>query len=81
MSTPITFEDLAIRNQAGIFSPEKLSTLKRVFDTLCLEAAIPMGAKSERNALAHKLVMAASTAEDESLLMVFGRNAVSNYRR
>jgi hypothetical protein len=81
MNTHITWEDLAIRNHAGIFCPEKLSTLKRVFDKVCLEASIPLGAMSERNALAYKLLVAANTSEDESLLMVFGRNAVSSYRR
>ena len=81
MNTPLTFEDLAIRNQAGFFSPEKLATLKRVFDTVCLEASIPEGASNERNELAHKLLMAANTAEHESLLLVYARNAVSNLRR
>ena len=81
MSNQITFEDLAIRNETGFVSAEKLSTLKRVFDAVCEEAAIPVGAKSERNDLAHKLLNASSTAENESLLMVFARNAVSNYRR
>ena len=77
----ITFEDLAVRNQAGFISPEKLSMLKRVFDAMCAEAAIPAGAKSERDDLAHKLITASSTAEDEALLLVFARNAVNNYRR
>ena len=81
MSNHITFEDLAVRNQAGFVSPEKLSTLKRVFDAICHEAAIPVEAKIERNDLAHKLITASSTAEDETLLMVFARNAVNNYRR
>jgi hypothetical protein len=80
MNKHITFEDLAVRNQAGFFSPEKLSTLKRVFDTVCEEAAIPVGTKSERNDLAMKLITAASIEEHESLLLVFARKAVANYR-
>lgn len=81
MDTHITVEDLAIRNEAGVISPERLSTLKRVFDTVCQEAAIPVDAKNERNDLAHKLIVASSTAEEESLLLVLARNAVANYRR
>ena len=81
MNNHLSFEDLAVRKEPGVVSPEKLSTLKRVFDTICQEAAIPVGAKDERDALAHKLITASSTAEDESLLLVFARNAVNNFRR
>jgi hypothetical protein len=81
MGALISFEDLAIRNQAGILTPEKLATLKRVFDAICQEFKIPPAAKSERNDLAQKILAAAATIEHEPLLLVFARNAVAKYRR
>ena len=81
MNSLISFEDLAIRNQAGILTPAKLATLKRVFDAICEEFRIPLAAKSERNDLAHNILTAAGTIEHESLLLVFARNAVAKYRR
>lgn len=80
MDPLVSFEDLAIRNQAGILTPAKLATLKRVFDGICDECKMPLTAKAERNDLAHKLLTAASTIEHESLLLAFARDAVSNYR-
>ena len=77
----LSFEDLAIRNQAGYLPRAKLATLKRVFDAICEEYKIPLAAKSERNDLAHKILTAAGTIEHESLLLVFARNAVAKYRR
>jgi hypothetical protein len=80
MDKAISFEDLAIRNQAGILTQEKLATLKRVFDAICHEFKIPLAAKAERNDLAQKILNAAGTIEYEPLLLVFARNAVSKYR-
>lgn len=80
MDNAISFEDLAIRNQAGILTPEKLAILKRVFDAICHEFNIPVAAKSERNDLAQKILNAASTIEYEPLLLVYVRNAVEKYR-
>jgi hypothetical protein len=75
------FEDLAVRNQTGNLTPEKLATLRRVFDAICEEFKIPLSAKSERNDLAHKILTAAGTIEYEPLLLIFARNAVAKYRR
>ena len=76
-----TLEDLAVRTEAGVISPEKLSTPKRIFDTVCKEVAIPPGAESERSNLAQKIINAANTTEEESLLLVFARRAAQNMRR
>ena len=51
MNTQFKLDDLVARN----INPEKLATLQRVFETACMEAAIPEGARSERNELAEKL--------------------------
>lgn len=80
MHTPITVDDLVSRNM----NPEKLETLRRVFDAVCEEAAIPESAKSERNDLAEKLLTAGVTAGDtpeyETLLLTYARRVVARYR-
>jgi hypothetical protein len=81
MHTPFTMDDLVSRNM----NPEKLETLRRVFDAVCEEAAIPENAKSERNELAEKLLTAGVTAGDspeyENLLMTYARRVVAHYRQ
>ncbi len=80
MHTPFTMDDLVSRNM----NPEKLETLRRVFETVCEEAAIPESAKSERNELAEKLLTAGvtvgETPEYETLLMTYARRVVAHYR-
>ena len=80
MHTPFTMDDLVSRNM----NPEKLETLRRVFETVCEEAAIPESAKSERNELADKLLTAGvtvgETPEYETLLMTYARRVVAHYR-
>lgn len=80
MPTPFTMEDLVSRN----INPEKLEALRRVFDAVCEEAAIPESAKSERNDLADKLLTAGisvgETPEYETLLMTYARRVVAHYR-
>jgi hypothetical protein len=80
MHTPFTMDDLVSRNM----NPEKLETLRRVFDTVCEEAAIPESAMSERNELAEKLLTAGvtvgETPEYETLLMTYARRVVAHYR-
>ena len=81
MNAPFTLDDLATRNM----NPEKLAALQRVFDTVCVEAAIPEGARSERNELAEKLLTAGisvgETPQYETLLMTYARRMVAHYRR
>ena len=80
MNAPFTLDDLASRNM----NPEKLEALRRVFDAVCEEAAIPENAKSERNELAEKLLTAGvtvgETPEYETLLMTYARRVVAHYR-
>ena len=80
MNAPFTLDDLASRNM----NPEKLEALRRVFDAVCEEAAIPESAKSERNELAEKLLTAGVTVGDtpeyENLLMTYARRVVAHYR-
>ena len=70
-----------INKLAAYHSPEKLTLLKRVFDTTCQEAAIPQNAKAERNNLAEMLLAAAIGVELEPDLLLAARKAVAAYRQ
>ena len=63
MNMRFAVEDAAVRRQAGYFSPERLATLKMIFEAVCDEAAIPSDAKGERNALATRLLAAGETID------------------
>ena len=80
MNKPFTVENAAVRRQAGYISPERLATLKMIFETVCDEAAIPSDAKGERDALATKLLVAGETVESEMMLVVTAMKAVPDYR-
>ena len=80
MNMRFAVEDAAVRRQAGYISPERLATLKMIFEAVCAEAAIPSDAKGERNALATKLLAAGETVESEMLLVVTAMKAVADYR-
>ena len=54
MDMPFTFESAVVRRQPGYFSPERLATLKNIFDTVCDEAAIPADAKRRPRCAGHK---------------------------
>jgi hypothetical protein len=80
MNEPFTVENAAVRQQAGYFSPEKLATLKMIFEAVCDEIAIPSDAKGERDILATKLLDAGETVESEMMLIVTAMKAVADYR-
>jgi hypothetical protein len=77
MNAPFTLDDLVSRKM----NPEKLATLQHVFETVCVEAAIPEDAKSERSQLAEKLLTAGvsvgETTHYESLLLTYARRVVA----
>ncbi len=80
MNKRFTVKDAAVRRQAGYFSPERLATLKMIFEAVCAEAAIPSDAKGERDALATRLLAAGETIESEMMLVLTAMKAVSDYR-
>jgi hypothetical protein len=84
VSAPITLYDFVLRKRVGYINREKLATLKRVFDTVCAEAAIPTDAPHERIELAESLLTASATIsvtiEYEPLLLAVARRAVADYR-
>jgi hypothetical protein len=67
---PSAFENAVIRHQAGRLTPERLATLKSIFDTVCDEAAIPVNASGDRDALATKILVTSETIESEMMLVV-----------
>ena len=70
MAMPSAFENAVIRHQAGRLTPERLATLKSIFDTVCDEAAIPVNASGDRDALATKILVTSETIESEMMLVV-----------
>jgi hypothetical protein len=80
MNKRFTDEGAAVRRKAGYFSPERLDTLKMIFEAVCAEAAVPSDAKGERNALATRLLAAGDTVESDMMLVVAAMKAVADYR-
>ena len=72
--------DRLVCRPAGYFSPERLNTLKMIFEAVCAEAAIPSDAKGERNALATRLLAAGETVESDMMLVVAAMKAVADHR-
>ena len=72
--------DRLVGRQAGYFSPERLTTLKMIFEAVCAEAAIPSDAKGERHALATRLLVAGETIESDMMLVVAAMKAVADHR-
>lgn len=81
MTKKFSLESVALREDASYFSPEKLTTLKRIFDTACEEAAIPADATSERDALAIRMLAASKITEDEPSLIAFARKVIAEFGR
>jgi hypothetical protein len=63
------------------YDPEVIATLKRIFDLICEEAAIPENATAERNEVARQMLLACSTNPDGAALTSAARRAVAGYRK
>ena len=81
MDMPFTFESAVVRRPAGYFSPERLTTLKNIFETVCDEAAIPPDASSDRDALATKILVAGETITSEMVLVLTAMHVAMGLRR
>ena len=81
MDMPFTFESAVVRHQAGYFSPERLTALKNIFETVCDEAAIPADASDDRDALATKILLTSETTESEMMLVLTAMQAAMDRRR
>jgi hypothetical protein len=81
MAKPSAFENAVVRHQDGNFSPERLATLKNIFETVCDEASIPANARRDRDALATKILVAGETINSEMVLVLTAMQAALDGRR
>jgi hypothetical protein len=81
MDMPFTFENAVVQRQSSYISPERLTTLKNIFETVCDEAAIPVDATGDRNALATKILVTSETIESEMMLVLAAMQTAMDGRR
>jgi hypothetical protein len=81
MDLPFSFENAVVQRHAGNISPERLTTLKNIFETVCDEAAIPPDASGDRNALATKILVTSETIESEMMLVLAAMQTAMDSRR
>ncbi len=81
MDMPFTFENAVVRRQVGYISPERLTTLKNIFETVCDEAAIPADASGDRDALATKILVTSETTQSEMMLVLTAMQSAMDRRR
>ncbi len=81
MAKPSAFETAVVRHPAGNFSPERLATLKNIFETVCEEAAIPANARRDRDVLASKILVAGETITSEMVLVLAAMHTAMGLRR
>ena len=81
MNRSFSFENAVVRHPARSFSPERLATLRDIFETVCDEAAIPPDASSDRDALAAKILVTSETIESEMMLVLAAMQTAMDGRR
>lgn len=81
MNQQFSTDSIFKRSDGGYYDPEVMATLKRIFELICAEAAIPVNAKAERNWLALQMFSAWSTNPDGAGLIHAARKAVADYRK
>ncbi len=79
MSIHFSKENISARPDSGYYSPEKLTLLKRIFDTSCKEAGITI--KAVRDDLAIKLLIAGKNFESEDKLIELMKKSIAQLRR
>ena len=79
MSVHFSKERISARPDAGYYSPEKLTLLKRIFDNVCKTAGIIE--QRERDSIADDLIVAGKTFRDEAALIEFTKKAIAKFRR
>ncbi len=80
MAMPSAFEN-AVVHRAGNFSPERLATLRNIFETVCDEAGIPADARGDRDALAAKILISGETITSEMVLVLNAMHVAMGLRR
>ena len=81
MNKPFKYGKLAPRRSGTYFTPEKLTTLKMIFDAVCDELAIPGDATIERELLATRIMVMGQTVESEMILVTTAMEAIADHRQ
>ena len=81
MNEPFRYEKLVTRRSGTYISPEKLTTLKMIFDAVCDELAIPGDATIERELLAARIMVMGQSVESEMILVTTAMEAITDYRQ
>ena len=81
MASSSAFETAVVRHRTGNFSPERLVTLKNIFETVCDEAAIPPDARRDRDVLAAKILVAGESITSEMVLVLAAMHTAMGLRR
>jgi len=77
----IGHEKPATYGSTGYFSPERLTTFKLIFDTVCEELAISRKAIAERELLATTIMVTGRTVESEMILVTTAMEAIAGHRQ
>ena len=81
MNKPFRYGKLATRRSGTYITPEKLTTLKMIFDAVCDELAIPSDATIERELLATRIMVMGQTVESEMILVTTAMEAIADHRQ
>ena len=81
MHKRFTYDKLPSRRFGKYITPEKLSTLKLIYDAVCDELAIPDDAVIERELLATRIMLMGQTVESEMILVTTAMEAITDHRR
>ncbi len=81
MNKRFTYGNLPTRRSGTYITPEKLTTLKMIFDAVCDELAIPSDATIERELLATRIMVMGQTVESEMMLVTTAMEAIADHRQ
>ena len=81
MKKTIGLEIPPVNRSTGYFSPERLTTFKLIFDTVCDELAIHRKAIVERELLATTIMVTGRTVESEMILITTAMEAIAAHRQ
>ena len=80
MNQQFSTDSFSVLADGRYYDPDVMATLKRIFDLICNEAAIPVNATAERNWLARQM-LSARRANSDGAGLIPARKAVADYRK
>ncbi len=81
MNKRFKYGKMPTRRLGTYITPEKLTTLKMIFDAVCDELAIPDDATIERELLATRIMAMGRTVESEMILVTTAMEAIADHRQ